>query len=130
MNKRLGTKDENLIRDGHIHPLCKILKFHIKFQRLCNLFESHLGGSVAKFPGESLIQTPLLLWEHGLTFCFCFFFFFALSNLAMKAGGKLHKQESIPTTIFLLPQQSLIWAEPIWGKKKFEPNSWTQKIDS
>jgi hypothetical protein len=42
----------------------------------------------------------------------------------------LHKQESIPTTIFPLPQQSLIWAEPISGKKNLNPNSWTQKIDS
>ncbi len=113
----------------YIHPLCNLLKFHIKFQRLFNLFESHLGGSVAKFLGESLIQTPFLLWEHGLTFCL-FFFFFCPKQLGYEAGGKLHKQESIPTTIFPLPQQSLIWAEPISGKKNLNPNSWTQKIDS
>jgi len=39
-------------------------------------------------------------------------------------------QESIPTTIFPLPGQSLIWAEAIWAKKNLNPHSWTQKIDS
>jgi len=99
------------MRWRHIHPLWNLSKF----QRLCNFFESHVGGSVAKFPGESLTQIPLLLWEPGLTFIYLFiYFFFARSNLARKAGASCTRKYP---NYHLHPARAI--SHP--GKKNFEP---------
>jgi hypothetical protein len=104
------------MRWRHIHPLWNLLKF----QRLCNFFESHVGGSVAKFLGESLTQIPLLLWEPGLTFIYLFIYLFiAQSNLARKAGASCTRK--YPNYHFPPARAISHLGRSHLGQKKFEP---------